>query len=72
MKRAIIDRFEGNFAICEMEDGSFQDIDIHTLPEDVAEGDIITICGDYIEVATEATQCRQEHIRDIMKDMWDE
>lgn len=72
MKRAIIDRFEGDFAICEMEDGSFLDIDIHIIPEDASEGDVIIICDDCIQIDAEATDRRRKRIKELMKDMWDE
>lgn len=71
MKRAIIDRFEEDFAVCELEDESFTDIQIHLLPEGVKEGDTIVICGDCIEIDAEATKSRREAIDDLMADMWE-
>lgn len=71
MRRAIIDRFEGNFAVCEMEDESFMDIEIALMPKDAKEGDIIVICGDNIEIDVEATKSRRKKIEDLMADMWE-
>ncbi len=72
MKRAIIDRFEEEFAVCELEDGTCEDIDIHLIPEDAKEGDSIIICGDCITLDMEATRQRRERINKLMEDMWDE
>lgn len=41
MKRYIVDRFEGNYAVCETEDKSFINIERHRLPEDTKEGDCL-------------------------------
>ena len=40
--RAVIDRFEGNVAVLELNDGeSFADVDRSTLPEGAREGDAL-------------------------------
>ena len=40
--RAVIDRFEGNVAVLELNDGeSFADVDRSTLPEGAHEGDAL-------------------------------
>ncbi len=41
MKKLIIDRFEGDFAVCEQEDKIFINISKNSLPPDVKEGDFI-------------------------------
>jgi len=43
MKKLIIDRFEGEYAICEQEDKSIVNILNVALPEGVTEGDCIII-----------------------------
>ena len=50
MKTLIVDRIEADFAVCEIEEGSFADIPLKALPNDVKEGDII-----HISVETEET-----------------
>lgn len=42
----IIDRFEGEFAIVEMEDGSFKEIPIECIPSNAKEGSILIITCD--------------------------
>ena len=41
MKRYIVDRFEGNYAVCETEDKSFINIERYRLPKDAKEGDCL-------------------------------
>ena len=37
----IIDRIEGNLAVCEREDGGFQEIPVCQLPEGLGEGSVL-------------------------------
>lgn len=69
--RLIVDRFEGNFAVCEKEDGTMIDIKRDTLPEGVKEGDILIVEGDTITVDEEATLERKERIEKLMDDLWE-
>lgn len=41
--RIIIDRFEGDFAVVELEDKSFVDMPLKLIPEGAKEGDILEI-----------------------------
>ena len=54
----IIDRFEGEFAIVELENKEMIDISIKLLPSEVKEGDTINITIDTIE-----TENRRERIQ---------
>lgn len=71
MKRAIIDRFEGDWAVCELEDESFIDIEIELLPKGAKEGDTIVICDGCIEIDVEATKSRRRRMDELMRDMWE-
>lgn len=42
----VIDRFEENFAVAELENGTFENICRNLLPPDAAEGDIIVVSID--------------------------
>ncbi len=57
----IIDRFEGEFAVVELDDGSFVNMPKVVLPEDVREDDIIIIQRDEI-----ATDDRKNNIKKRM------
>lgn len=45
----IIDRFEGNYAVVELEDGSLENIPIKCLPTNATQGSIIEINVNYSE-----------------------
>jgi len=42
----VIDRFEGEFALCEKDNGEVELIVRESLPEDAAEGDVLTEDGE--------------------------
>lgn len=42
----VIDRFEENFAVAELENGAFENISRNLLPPDASEGDIIVVSID--------------------------
>lgn len=65
--KLIVDRFEGDYAICEREDGTMVDIEKHRLPEGVKEGHVLIIEGDDIIIDEKATEDRREHIRKLME-----
>lgn len=73
MKKLIIDRFEGIFAVCEAENKSMIDIKINRLPEGVKEGDMILIdknglisLGDSAELNT-----KKNRIAKLMDDLFE-
>lgn len=65
MKKLIIDRFEGDFAVCETENLSFIDIPKAVLPEEAKEGDVIAISIDKSE-----TDKRKEKIAGLMNSLF--
>jgi len=71
MKKFIIDRFEGDYAICEdQETEDMVDILIKELPEDAKEGDIIIEeDGKYI-TGHEETKSRKEEIAELMHSLF--
>ena len=44
--QVIIDRIEGELAVCEREDGSLEHIPMHELPEGVREGSVLVLLND--------------------------
>lgn len=42
----IIDRIEGDTAVCETENGGFADIKLESLPTGAKEGDVLILCID--------------------------
>ena len=61
MKTLIVDRFESDFAVCEIEEGVFADIPLKALPDGVHEGDVIKISVDKDE-----TESRKKNINNLM------
>ena len=63
--KIIIDRFEGNFAVVEFDEGSgFADIEL--IPPEAREGDVINITIDRDE-----TSLRKENIKNMMNKIFD-
>ncbi|MCM1529439.1 MAG: DUF3006 domain-containing protein [Alistipes sp.] len=62
----IIDRFEGDIAVVETEDG-FLDIPRSELPADVREGDVLVSCDGGYEVDRETTEQRRAAAASRMK-----
>lgn len=61
----IVDRIENDIAVCELENGSFIDVNCKALPENVHEGDVITLCIDKAE-----TENRKEKIDKLMNNLF--
>lgn len=61
--KGIIDRFEGNYAVVELEDRRMTNIEKSLLPENVAEGDCIILeDGKYI-IDKNETENRKKRIQ---------
>lgn len=61
----IIDRIEGDTAVCEMENGGFADIKLESLPIGVKEGDVLILCIDKAE-----TEKRKEDLNRKMNSLF--
>jgi RNase P/RNase MRP subunit p29 len=68
--KVVVDRFEGNYAVCEKEDGNMINIETATLPLKVKEGDVLSISGECISVDIEETVKRKKRIEKLTKDLW--
>ena len=67
--KAIIDRFEGSYAVCENENREIFNIEKSKLPKGVKEGDCIIIDKDSITLSLNDTQDRIKRISSLMKDL---
>ncbi|MBE3579074.1 MAG: DUF3006 domain-containing protein [Caldanaerobacter subterraneus] len=65
-KLCIIDRFEGNFAVIEYEDITFN-FPKELLPKEAKEGDVLKFS---ITVDKEETEKRKKAIEDLAKDLF--
>jgi hypothetical protein len=58
-----IDRFEGDFAVCEATDQRMVDIPFEELPEDVSEGDVLIYVDGCYKIDLGSTQKTKERIQ---------
>lgn len=65
----IIDRFEGHFAVVEMEDGNMENILISKIPINAKEGYVLNL-DEHITINYEETKSKQSTIEKLIKDMW--
>lgn len=71
-EKYIIDRVEGNYAICENEDGNMCRMPLGNINGNFKEGDILIKINEYFQVDKVATEARRKQISDDMEDMWEE
>jgi hypothetical protein len=69
--RLIIDRFEGDFAVCENDDKVMVNINKEELPSEIKEGDIIYKYDEKYMIDLEETKKRKQEIQDITKNLWE-
>ncbi|MBX4270685.1 DUF3006 domain-containing protein [Clostridium estertheticum] len=67
----IIDRFEGNYAVCEKEDRTMIDIKKSKIPSIAKEGDVLSIDNDVIIIDIEKTKKRLNEIEKLTKGLWE-
>lgn len=66
-RKGTIDRFEGDWAVVELEGREFVDISIDLLPPDAKEGSVIFIDGDgKVIVSAQETDEQRERINELM------
>lgn len=66
----IIDRFEGDFAICEDENGNIVDIKKDKIPREAAEGDVLIIEDENIMIALLETEERKKQIKTLADELF--
>ncbi|NNU77793.1 DUF3006 domain-containing protein [Clostridium estertheticum] len=67
----IIDRFEGNYAVCEKKDRTMIDIKKSKIPSIAKEGDVLSIDNDVIIIDIEKTKKRLNEIEKLTKGLWE-
>ncbi len=61
-----IDRFEGDFAVVELDNGDMMDVPKCFIPKGAKAGDVIKV-----EVDKEGTKERKKKIEELAKDLWE-
>ncbi|KNF09964.1 protein of unknown function DUF3006 [Gottschalkia purinilytica] len=69
--KGIIDRFEGDLAIVELENDKMININIKKLPSEAKEGSVIIIEDEIITIDKEETKKREEHIKKLLDDIFE-
>jgi len=69
--KGIIDRFEGDYAVVELEDGKMLNINKIKLPTGVEEGMTIHI-SEVITIDKAETLKRKKEIEKLTEDLWEE
>ena len=64
--KVIIDRFEGEYAVCEKDDRTMINIKKNELPADVEEGDVLFINRDTITIDAAETLKRKRESRQLL------
>ncbi|HHX18551.1 MAG TPA: DUF3006 domain-containing protein [Clostridium sp.] len=64
--KVTIDRFEGNYAVVELENKTVSNMPIELLPKGAKEGSVLKI-----ELDTEATNNQKERIQKLMDEVWE-
>lgn len=65
--KVVIDRFEGELAVCERSDRTTINIFRNLLPPEAKEGDVLIMEDDRIWIDVEETQKRRSRIEQMMK-----
>lgn len=67
-----VDRFEGDIAVCETEDGGHIEIPREKLSEDIREGEMITERGGVYVLLKSKTQARRKRLSAVLKELMKE
>lgn len=70
MMRAVMDRWEGDFAVCEGEAGEMMEIPRSRMPSDAEPGVTLLIGADGISVDWDDTRARRERIAAKRRRLW--
>lgn len=65
----IIDRFEGEFAVIELENKKIINIEKNKIPAEATAGDVLNI-DKYITINLVETEKRKKHIEKLSEDLW--
>jgi hypothetical protein len=71
MKTLAIDRFEGNYAICEDDEKKMFAIEIEELPKGAKEGDVLEITDEgEVSINAQLTAARRAKVKKMQDSLW--
>lgn len=65
----IVDRFEGEFAVIELENKKIINIEKNKIPIETMVGDVLNI-DNYITINLAETEKRKKHIEKLSENLW--
>lgn len=68
--KGIIDRFENKFAVVELDDKSFININTSEIPKSAKEGDVIFVNKDGISLDLDETKKLKKEVTDLMNELF--
>ena len=68
--RLVIDRFEGMYVVCELENGEFIDVPKKDIPKEAKEGDILIKTDNGYCVDITATENKRKEIKERMNKLF--
>ena len=71
MVKGIIDRFEGKYAVVEIE-GKTRDFPKSIFPKSAAVGDVVEIDGEKVKILKDETEKLRQEIEELMDDVWED
>ena len=72
MQYISIDRFEGDFAICVLDNEEILKIERKNLPKNCKEGDVLKKTKDSYEIDLKETEKRKKELYDLQNELFDE
>lgn len=72
MLQGIIDRFEGEFAVVEIEGTEMKDFPKSVLPRGAKIGDVLIINGDEITISNKNTKRLRKEVNDLMDELFED
>lgn len=71
MMKGIIDRFEGEWVVVEI-DGETQDFNRSIFPKEAEVGDVVVFTDGQVELLKEETQQLKKEIEQLMEELWED
>lgn len=72
MTKLTVDRIEGEYAVCELEDGSFKDILLSDLPSELKEGSMLVYSNGTYSIDYAAQEERKAKLFALQNSIFDE
>jgi hypothetical protein len=65
-----VDRIEGKFAVCEQEDGSFINLRLADLPDDIGDGSVLDYVDGKYTINRQAEKSLRGEVEDLLNDLF--